>query len=197
MICRCSVTQSRPTLCNCVDCSTPGFPVLHHLPEFAQTHVQWVSDVIQPFHDKLALLSFTWSAAVTSKCPPRLCLWLSKEQVKLFPQEFFMASNCLLNQIQILNLAFRSPWPSSSLFFQFFFFPINFIQPMLSPNFSVFPEHDSLTHAFFHQPGCLGVPFCLRRLDMVQLPPSLETFLSPPVGITKLSFYIPVAAIGL
>ena len=31
-------------------CSTPGFPVLHYVPEFAQTHVQWVSDAIQPSH---------------------------------------------------------------------------------------------------------------------------------------------------
>ena len=31
-------------------CSTPGFPVLHHLPELAQTHVHWVSDAIQPSH---------------------------------------------------------------------------------------------------------------------------------------------------
>ena len=30
-----------------MDCSTPGFPVLHHLLEFAQTHVRWVSDAIQ------------------------------------------------------------------------------------------------------------------------------------------------------
>ena len=34
-----SVAQSCPTLCNPMDYSTPGFPVLHHLPEFAQTHV--------------------------------------------------------------------------------------------------------------------------------------------------------------
>ena len=33
-----------------MDCSTPGFPVLHHLPEFAQTHVHRVSDAIQPSH---------------------------------------------------------------------------------------------------------------------------------------------------
>ena len=33
-----------------MDCSTPGFPVLHHLPEFAQTRVHWVSDTIQPSH---------------------------------------------------------------------------------------------------------------------------------------------------
>ena len=31
-----------------MDCSTPGFPILHHLLKFAHTHVHWVSDVIQP-----------------------------------------------------------------------------------------------------------------------------------------------------
>ena len=46
--CCCSVTQSCPTLCDPMDCNTPGFPVLHHLLEFAQTHVHWVSDAIQP-----------------------------------------------------------------------------------------------------------------------------------------------------
>ena len=40
----CSAAQSYPTLCNTMDCSTPVFPVLHHLLEFAQTHVHWVSD---------------------------------------------------------------------------------------------------------------------------------------------------------
>ena len=43
-----SVTQSYQTLCDPMDCSTPGFSVLHHLPEFAQTHVHWVNDAIQP-----------------------------------------------------------------------------------------------------------------------------------------------------
>ena len=46
----CSVTQSCPTLCDPMDCSTPGFPVLHHLPEFVQTHVHWVGDANQPSH---------------------------------------------------------------------------------------------------------------------------------------------------
>ena len=45
-----SVTQSYPTLCGPMDCSTPGFPVQHQLPEFAQTHVHWVGDAIQPSH---------------------------------------------------------------------------------------------------------------------------------------------------
>ena len=44
------VTQSYPTLCDPMDCSTPGFPVLHHLPELTQTRGHWVSDAIQPSH---------------------------------------------------------------------------------------------------------------------------------------------------
>ena len=39
-----------PTLCNPMDCNTPGFLDLHYLPEFAQTHVHWVNDAIQPSH---------------------------------------------------------------------------------------------------------------------------------------------------
>ena len=47
--CCCSVTKSCD-LCNPMTCSTPGFPVLHDLPEFAQAHVRWVSDAIRPSH---------------------------------------------------------------------------------------------------------------------------------------------------
>ena len=45
-----SVAQSCPTLCNPMNCSTPGLPVHHQLPEFTQTHVHWVGDTIQPSH---------------------------------------------------------------------------------------------------------------------------------------------------
>ena len=41
-----SCDQLCPTLSSSMDCSMPGFPVLHHLPEFAQTHVHPVGDVI-------------------------------------------------------------------------------------------------------------------------------------------------------
>ena len=44
------VTQSCPTLCDPMDCSMPGFPVHHQLPEPIQTHVHWVGDVIQLSH---------------------------------------------------------------------------------------------------------------------------------------------------
>ena len=45
-----SVAQSCPTLCNPMNCSTPGISVHHQLPEFTQTHVHRVSDAIQPSH---------------------------------------------------------------------------------------------------------------------------------------------------
>jgi len=45
-----SVAQSHPTLCDPVDCSTPGLPVRHQLLEFTQSHVQWVGNAIQPPH---------------------------------------------------------------------------------------------------------------------------------------------------
>ena len=44
------VVQSCPTLCDPVDCSTPGPPVHHQLLEFTQTHVHWLGDAIQPSH---------------------------------------------------------------------------------------------------------------------------------------------------
>ena len=44
------VAQSCPTLCDLMDCSTPGFPVNHQLLEFTQTHVHPVGDAIQPSH---------------------------------------------------------------------------------------------------------------------------------------------------
>ena len=62
----CSVAKSCLTLCDSLDCSAPGFPVLHYLPEFAQIHVHWVSDALQPSHPLLP--------------PAPLALSLSKHQ---------------------------------------------------------------------------------------------------------------------
>ena len=52
----CLVAQLCLTLCDPVDCSMPGFPVLHYLLVFAQTHVHWVGDAIQPSHPLLSPL---------------------------------------------------------------------------------------------------------------------------------------------
>ena len=48
--CCCSVAKLHLALCNPMDWSTPSFLVLHYLPKFAQTHVHWVGDAIQPSH---------------------------------------------------------------------------------------------------------------------------------------------------
>ena len=45
-----SVTQSCPTLCDPMNCTIPGLPVHHQLPEFTQTHIHRVGDAIQPSH---------------------------------------------------------------------------------------------------------------------------------------------------
>ena len=65
------VTQSCPTLCDPMDCSTPGFPVLHHLLELAQTHVHWVGDAIQP--SPPLLFPFSAAAAKSRQSCPTPC----------------------------------------------------------------------------------------------------------------------------
>ena len=68
-----SVAQLRPTLCNPMDCSTPGLPVHHQLPEFTQTHVHWVGDAIQPSHP----LSSSSSPALNLSQHQGLFQWVS------------------------------------------------------------------------------------------------------------------------
>ena len=53
-----SVAKSCQTICDPMNGSTPSFPVLHYLPEFAQTHVHWVSDAIQPSYPLSAFSAF-------------------------------------------------------------------------------------------------------------------------------------------
>ena len=79
----CSVTQSCLTLSSLMDCRMSGFPVLHHLPESAQTHVHWISDVIQPSHPLLSPFS---------SCP-----------------QFFPASGSFQMSLHIRSLHIR--WP--------------------------------------------------------------------------------------
>ena len=57
----CSVSKSCLTLLNPMNCSTPGFPVPHHLPEFAQVRVQWIGDAIQPSHPLPSSSPFVFS----------------------------------------------------------------------------------------------------------------------------------------
>ena len=72
----CSVTKLCLTLCDPMDCSPAGFPVLHHLREFAQSHVHWVGDAIQPSHPLLApsVPSSVFSSIRIFSCELALCI---------------------------------------------------------------------------------------------------------------------------
>ena len=85
--CCCSVTKSCPTLCNPMDCSTPGFLVPHYLPEFAHIHDHWVRDAIQPSPSLLP--------------PSPLALKLSQHQ------NLFQGVSSLYQVAKILELQFQ------------------------------------------------------------------------------------------
>ena len=59
----CSVTQLCPTLWDPMDCSTPGFPVLHHLRELAQTHVHWIGNAMSSVASFSCIQSFPESGS--------------------------------------------------------------------------------------------------------------------------------------
>ena len=68
----CSDTKSCRTLCNPMDCSTAGSPVLHYLPECAQIHGHWGRNVIQPSHP----LSLPFSSCSQSSQHPDPSQWV-------------------------------------------------------------------------------------------------------------------------
>ena len=65
-LCCCSVSKSCLTHYDPMKCSMPVFPVFHYLPESAQIHVHWVSDVIQPSHPLLCPFSSCPQSFLTS-----------------------------------------------------------------------------------------------------------------------------------
>ena len=70
-----SVAKSCATLWYPIDYSTAGFPVLHHLPDFAQTPVHWVGDVIQPSHPLLDVMSCALPYLFHHPCAPLTRFW--------------------------------------------------------------------------------------------------------------------------
>ena len=85
--CCCSVAQLCLTLWDPTGCNMQGFPVLHSFPEFAQTHVHWVSDAIQPSHPLLSPSLFP-SIKVFSKWIASLHLVAKVLELQLQHQSF-------------------------------------------------------------------------------------------------------------
>ena len=78
--CCCSVANSCLTLGDPVDCSMPGFPVLHHPPRVSQTHVRWIGDAIQPSHPLLPFSPSAFNLSPTSGSFPMIQLFTSGDQ---------------------------------------------------------------------------------------------------------------------
>ena len=95
----CSVTQLCPTLWDPMDCSIPGFPVHHHLPELAQTHVHWVND------ERMSISS--------SVVPFFSCLQSFPASGSFPMSQLFMSSDQSIGasaSVLPMNISFRIDW---------------------------------------------------------------------------------------
>ena len=82
-----SVAQSCPTLCDPMDCSTPGLPIHHQLPELAQTHVHQVNDASQPPHPLIRFSTCLQSFPASGSFPMSQ-FFTSDDQTQLQHQSF-------------------------------------------------------------------------------------------------------------
>ena len=115
-LCCCSVAQSCPTLFNPMDCSMPGFLVLYHLPELAQTHVHWVSDAIQPSHP----LSSPSPPALSISQHQRLFQWVgSSHQVAALASVYSLGNFQIYNAVSLTLVTILYITSVSFLFFYF------------------------------------------------------------------------------
>ena len=99
-----SVAQSCPTLCDPMNCSTPGLPVHHQLPEFTQTHVHRVGDAIQPSHP----LSSPFPPA---PIPPSIKVFSKESTLRMRWPKYWSFSFSIIPSKQIPGLiSFRMHW---------------------------------------------------------------------------------------
>ena len=99
-----SVTQSCPTLCDPMNCSAPGLPVHHQLPEFTQTHVHRVSDAIQPSHP----LS---SPSPPAPIPPNIRVFSNESTLRMRWPQYWNFSFSFIPSKEIPGLiTFRMHW---------------------------------------------------------------------------------------
>ena len=99
-----SVTQSCLTLCDPMNLSTPGLPVHHQLPEFAQTHVHRVGDAIQPPHPLLSLL-------LLPPIPPSIRVFSNESAVRMrWPKYWSFSFNTNPSNEHSGLISFRMDW---------------------------------------------------------------------------------------
>ena len=98
-----SVTQSCPTLCDPMNCSTPGLTVHHQLPEFTQTHVHRVGDAIQPSHS----LS---SPSPPALIPPSISVFSNESTLRMKWPKYWSFSLSISPSNEYPGLVFRMDW---------------------------------------------------------------------------------------
>ena len=143
-----SVTQSCLTLCDPMDCSTPGIPVHYQLSEFSQTHVHWVGDAIQPSHP---LLSPSFPASDLSQ-HQGLFKWVSSSHQVAKMLEFQF-------QHQSFQWIFRTGWIS--------FRPRDSQESFLTP---LFQSINSLALSFLYSPTLASIHDYLILVDAIIIP---------------------------
>ena len=89
-----SVAQSCPTLCDSMNHSTPGLPVHYQLPEFTQTHANWVGDAIQPSHACLPLL-------LLPPIPPSIRVFSSESTLRMRWPKYWSFSSSIIPSKEI------------------------------------------------------------------------------------------------
>ena len=96
--------QSCPTLCDPMNCSTPGLPVHHQLPEFTQTHVHRVSDAIQPSHPPS-------SPSPLPSIPPSIRVFSNESILRMRWPKYWSFSLSIIPSKEIPGLiSFRMDW---------------------------------------------------------------------------------------
>ena len=99
-----SVSLSCLTLCNPMNCSTSGLPVHHHLPEFTQTHIHWVSDIIQPLILCLPLL-------LLPPIPPSIRVFSNESTLRMkWPKYWSFSVSISPSNEHSGRISFRMDW---------------------------------------------------------------------------------------
>ena len=99
-----SVTQSCPTLCDPMNCSTPGLHVHHHLPEFTQMHIHQVGDAIQPSHSLSSLL-------LQPTIPPSIRAFSSESTLRMrWPKYWSFSFSIIPSKEHPGPIFFRMDW---------------------------------------------------------------------------------------
>ena len=99
-----SVAQSCLTLCDPMNCSTPGLPVHHQLLEFTQTHVHRVSDAIQPSHPLSAPL-------LLPPIPPSIRVFSNESNLCMrWPKYWSFSFSIILSKEHPGLISFRMDW---------------------------------------------------------------------------------------